>query len=82
MRVWEGHSKGDRLHVVKHHLFIPSVVQFSGTTQGRGLNKVLRVSRKRTPGSLVENSGRRMPPLLRLGMNWSFVDHKSLEGQP
>lgn len=50
MRVWEGHSKGDRLHVVKHHLFILSAVQFSGTTQGRGLNKVLRVSRERTPG--------------------------------
>lgn len=45
-----GHSKGDRLHVVKHHLFIPSVVEFSGTTQGSGLNKVLQVSRERTLG--------------------------------
>lgn len=74
-----GHSKGDRLHAVKHHLFIPSVVEFSGTTQSGGLSKVLWVSKER---SLVKNSGRRMPPLLRLGMNRSFADHLSLEGQP
>lgn len=82
MCVWEEVLRRGHLRVVKHHLFIPLVVEFSGTAQSRGLSKVPWGPKRGAPGSLGETFWRKNVPPLRLRMDRPFLAHKTPEGQP